>query len=163
MFSGAALQGRDLWLLMRLFLRFSSWSCLLRSDSGCSASLLVPFGNKMADRNNPRRSRSRSRSVRRVGSCDYCPACAINRGILLRILHTVQEFQRSTSLPPPSSASGRPALDLTEVFSGTIDQASIQMAHPRTAALAVRHLESRCDSIVRLLDDLDAAVQRRRD
>ena len=82
---------------------------------------------------------------------------------LLRILHTVQEFQRSTSTGPPSAGSGRPALDLTEVFTGTIDQASIQMAHPRTAALAVRHLESRCDSIVRLLDALEASVHRRSD
>ena len=117
----------------------------------------------MAERNNPRRSRSRSRSIRRVGSCDYCPACAVNRGILLRILHTVQDFQRSTSTTPPSAGSGRPALDLTEVFAGTIDQASIQMAHPRTAALAVRHLESRCDSIVRMLDAIDAALKRRGD
>ena len=163
MLSGAALRGRDLWLLMRLFPLFASQSCLLCADSGCAALVAGAFCIKMADRNNPRRSRSRSRSIRRVGSCDYCPACAVNRGILLRILHTVQEFQRSTSSPPPSSGSGRPALDLTEVFSGTIDQASIQMAHPRTAALAVRHLESRCDSIVRLLDALDAAVQRRSD
>ena len=117
----------------------------------------------MAEYNNPRRSRSRSRSARRVGSCDYCPACAVNRGILLRILHTVQDFQRATSTTPASTASGRPALDLSEVFTGTIDQASIQMAHPRTAALAVRHLESRCDSIVRMLDSIDDQLKRRGD
>ena len=117
----------------------------------------------MAERNNPRRSRSRSRSIRRVGSCDYCPACAVNRGILLRILHTVQDFQRATSPTSTPTGSGRPALDLSEVFTGSIDQASIQMAHPRTAALAVRHLESRCDSIVRMLDAIDNILKRRGD
>ena len=117
----------------------------------------------MDARDNPRRSRSRSRSIRRIGSCDSCPACAVNRGILLRILHTVQELHRSTSLGPTSVGSGRPALDLAEVFTGAIDQASILMAQPRTAALAVRHLESRCDSIVRSLDALEASVHRRRD
>ena len=64
---------------------------------------------------------------------------------------------------PTSVGSGRPALDLAEVFTGTIDQASILMAQPRTAALAVRHLESRCDSIVRSLDALEASAHRRRD
>ena len=135
-------------------------SCL---GSGCTASVVDTLCIEMDERNNPRRSRSRSRDIRRVGSCDHCSACAVNRGILLRILHTVQDFQRSTSTRPPTAGSGRPALDLTEVFAGTIDQASIQMAHPRTAALAVRHLESRCDSIVRLLEALDASVNRRSD
>ena len=141
-------------LLLTLALR-----ALLRCELHCTVGAL---SNVMDTRDNPRRSRSRSRSIRRIGSCDSCPACAVNRGILLRVLHLVQELNRSTPTGPTSAGSGRPALDLADVFAGTIDQASILMAQPRTAALAVRHLESRCDSIVRSLDALETSVHRRR-
>ena len=160
----SALRGWDRpTVLHPLALAVSACLQCIGSGLSCILSSGPSTYNVMDARDNPRRSRSRSRSIRRIGSCDSCPACAVNRGILLRILHLVQEQNRSTSTGPTSVGSGRPALDLAEVFAGTIDQASILMAQPRTAALAVRHLESRCDSIVRSLDALEASVHRRRD
>ena len=124
------------------------------SGHRCIASSRSPFST-MASSNDPPRDRSRSRSVRRlVSPCDTCSSCAFNRGLLLRILHLLQERDR-----PASVGSGRPSLDLSEVFTGSLEQATVLMGQPRISALAVRHLESRCDAIVR---SLDSSIQGRR-
>jgi len=76
----------------------------------------------------------------------------------LRILQLVQERDR-----PASWGSGSPSEDLTTIFSGRLEHASALMTQPRMAALAVRHLESRCDAILASLEALEASFRADRD
>ena len=61
--------------------------------------------------------------------------------------------------PPGSSFSGRPSADLQEVFAV---EASRLISHPWVAALAVRHLETRCDALLGAIDTLEASLGDRR-